>query len=530
MGSMAASPLPNRWLLKDVDTFAGFAHAIHTYLGGVSLADAHGLSLLHQPFQSAHGMGFNFDDFLMGDERGLVAPLAAPMLSVDSQAQLLVGGRSIKIGTVSRAGSTAQVTSRLRDAPADSLTHVRKGRFAFADPNPSLCVNCTITPEARYAALWLRERFWRAARARERRVAAASGSGSSGSGGSSSTITIAAHVRRGDVTWLDKYGRPSSRWVDTEAMLEVLRGVGSVLGMSLAPPAVAVHLFSEAKGWQANDTAALRALVPHAKLHLDSGPAATIDALITMSRADVLLMGSSGFSNWAAIFGCGVKIGPAHKPMMPMRHVPYSNTLVAQSGPFAAAAQAAFARIWAEYDGCKRDASCLPTLCAPRHIADPRWTDSSLAKAYAAMPRAAQWHVPAVPPLTTTLDERPGGGGAAASPPDGRSTLIDGWKVVRDECERSYAQGTEKVVTCTRSKWSRKVSAALSLKQRLVAAATANTSSSSSGGGGGRGVGGGGGSAGGGAAVGGESGAGGKAPLLPVKTTIKDGLSYVVWA
>ena len=62
---------------------------------------------------------------------------------------------------------------------------------------------------------------------------------------------------------------------------------------------VRVHLFSEAKGWQANDTAALRAVAPHAELHLDSSPSATIDALILMSRADVLLMGASGFSNWA---------------------------------------------------------------------------------------------------------------------------------------------------------------------------------------------------------------------------------------
>ena len=55
-------PPPSRYLIKDVDNFAGFAHAIHTYLGGVSLADYHNMSLLHVPFQSAHGMGFHFDD------------------------------------------------------------------------------------------------------------------------------------------------------------------------------------------------------------------------------------------------------------------------------------------------------------------------------------------------------------------------------------------------------------------------------------------------------------------------------------
>ncbi len=336
MSASSPAPPPNRWLLKDIDYFAGFAHAIHTYLGGVALAGAHGLSLLHQPFMSAHGMGYHFDDFLMGDERGLVAPLAAPTLGVGPQAQLLIGGRPITIGTVQRTGSAAQVTAKLSQAPADSLTHVRKGRFAFVDENKTLCVNCTITPESRYAALWLRERFWRAARARERRAAAGSTSRTGHEAVDAKTISIAIHVRRGDVTWLDKYSRPSSRWVDTSAMLEVLRGVGSVLGVPLQRPAVRtharrmhaactphacsvlatqaplalapspshaqvhVHLFSEAKGWQANDTAALRQLAPHARMHLDSSPGATIDALILMSRADVLLMGSSGFSNWGA--------------------------------------------------------------------------------------------------------------------------------------------------------------------------------------------------------------------------------------
>ena len=252
MSAHEPPPLPNRWLLKDIDYFAGFAHAVHTYLGGVALAGAHGLSLLHQPFMSAHGMGYHFDDFLMGDERGLVEPLAAPELGVSPQAQLLIGGRPITIGTVQRTGSAAQVTAKLLQAPADSLTHVRKGRFAFVDENKTLCVNCTITPESRYAALWLRERFWRATRARERRAASSSRS-NAGAGGvaDAKTVTIAIHVRRGDVTYLDKYSRPSSRWVETTAMLDVLRGVCSVLGVPLARPAVRIHLVtcaSQARG------------------------------------------------------------------------------------------------------------------------------------------------------------------------------------------------------------------------------------------------------------------------------------------
>ena len=222
-------PPTSRWLVKDVDFFAGFAHAIHTYLSGVALAHYHNMSLLHMPFQSAHGMGFHFDDFMMGDDRGLVAPLAAPELVIDRHARLLISGREHRVATVQRTSGTAQVAAKLHKAPSDSVTWVKKGRQAFADENATLCFNCTVTPESRYTALWMRERFWRAARARERAQAAAAptagrrrdgampsatrggGGESGGSAANASTITVAIHVRRGDVTYLDKYGRPSAR-------------------------------------------------------------------------------------------------------------------------------------------------------------------------------------------------------------------------------------------------------------------------------------------------------------------------------
>ena len=98
---MTATP-PRRYLVKDVDFFAGFAHAIHTYLGGVALAHANGMHLLHMPFRSAHGMEYAFDDFLAGDERGLVEPQVAPRLTVSANGGLLVAAHPTSVGTISR--------------------------------------------------------------------------------------------------------------------------------------------------------------------------------------------------------------------------------------------------------------------------------------------------------------------------------------------------------------------------------------------------------------------------------------------
>lgn len=219
-------PTGPRYLVKDIDHFAGFAHAIHTYLGGVALADHYGMRLLHMPFQSAHGLGFAFDDFLAGDERDLVAPLVAPVLIADDDGRLLIDGRRTNVSTVQRTASQETVAHRLRAALADSVTHVRKGRFAFADGNATRCADCSQTPEARYTALWMRERFWRAVRAREQqpppqqqpalsgrsrraRTAPAAAVSASGAAAGEPSISVAVHVRRGDVTYLDRYGKPS---------------------------------------------------------------------------------------------------------------------------------------------------------------------------------------------------------------------------------------------------------------------------------------------------------------------------------
>ena len=143
--------MARRFLLKDVDTFAGFAHAMHTYLSGVALADRHALSLLHQPFRCAHGFEYAFEDLLAADPRGLVAPLVAPRLSVAGNASL-VDGRAVSLLTTGRTADAPKIAGLLTAAPADSVVWVRKGRFAFADG-----CNCSMNPEVRYTVLWLRE-------------------------------------------------------------------------------------------------------------------------------------------------------------------------------------------------------------------------------------------------------------------------------------------------------------------------------------------------------------------------------------
>ena len=522
----AARAVDMRYLVKDVDHFAGFAHAIHTYLGGVALAHSNRMQLLHVPFTSAHGLGFAFEDFLAGDERGLVMPQAAPTLTIDEKAWLYIDGRQTNTSTVSRAASQEAIAQRLRDAPADSVTWVHKGRFAFSDDaaTKANCLNCTQTAEARYTALWLRERFWRAVRAREQQQPSSSRTSSTSSSSSSSSssaepppISVAVHVRRGDVTYLDRYGKPSARWVQTVDMLEVLQGVQAALGMPLALPRVQVHLFSEAKGWGSNDTQALRAVAPSAIVHLDSSPSATIDALITMSRADILLMGTSGFSTWAAIFGCGVKIGPSHKPMMPFRHVAYHNTLVKRSGPFVSTAQANLTKEWASYWACKSDAACRKTLCAPVHLSDQRWAVSGLAKETIARPTDAQWHVPSEPPGGSPSPD------AAATGEDGRSIIVSGWRAAKEACtlyEKKQRKGGSSIVPCVRSRWQRNLTSSLSLKHRLAIVAQRASSSPAT------------------ATTAVAATAASAAPaasvaapsLRPTRVEVRDGKSFLVWA
>ena len=118
--SIADPSVPRGYLMKDVDSFAGFAHAIHTYLAGVALADLHGRRLLYVPFRAAHGLEFAFDDFLTSDPRGMPPPLAAPRLLLGADAQPLIDGRpaSVLELTKGKVRSRSAATPQLRAAPA----------------------------------------------------------------------------------------------------------------------------------------------------------------------------------------------------------------------------------------------------------------------------------------------------------------------------------------------------------------------------------------------------------------------------
>ena len=88
---LEVSSLPTRWLLKNTDTFAGFAHAIGSYLAGVALASRHGVGLMHRPQPMAHGLGLVFSDFFESDPRGVVPPVYTPALRVTNKAMLVNG-------------------------------------------------------------------------------------------------------------------------------------------------------------------------------------------------------------------------------------------------------------------------------------------------------------------------------------------------------------------------------------------------------------------------------------------------------
>lgn len=222
---------PDRWLVKNTDTFAGFAHAIGTYLAGVTLAHMNRLGLIHRPQPMAHGLGYAFEDFFAMDPRGIVPPVYAPILCVNNTS-MLVNGQAVKLDVIAGGATTnaTKIGERIRRAQPNSLVWLRLGRSSL----PSDCANCSCRTEVRYAGLWLRERFWRAAFAwssahTERRSRSIKPSRKAHFVAPMNYLTlessiqvtrIVLHVRRGDVVYFGpKTGRPHPHWVDTATVL-----------------------------------------------------------------------------------------------------------------------------------------------------------------------------------------------------------------------------------------------------------------------------------------------------------------------
>ena len=446
-----------RWLLKNTDTFAGFAHAVNSYLAGVALASQYGVGLIHRPQQMAHGLGFAFVDFFECDGRGVVPPVYAPTLSANATSMLIDGQHVQLYVQLAAAANASSAAQQLMSLPPHSMLWLRKGRRVFSNPSGG-CGN-TASDEVCYAALWLRERFWRAVLVRRqqkqqqplpqllrqrrmlshhksmeqhRRPASKSqsrapsrmsaGDQVSASIGAQSNalddrgqeiarsslateggpIRICVHVRRGDVYYLGPKTRmPHPHWVDTTTVLDMLVGVGRALGVALELPRVEVDVFTEA-GWMRNDSAALRAIAPHAQIHSDSKPSATISAMIQMAEADLLLMGSSGFSFWAGVFSCGVKVGymRPEAELLPMRFVSYASTITTRMGPFWPSSGPALRDEWARYWSCRSNPRCRSSLCAASYLSPGRtsqgsvWTRSPLARSLLDDSAAVQWRLP----------------------------------------------------------------------------------------------------------------------------------------
>ena len=81
------------------------------------------MHLIYQPFKTAHGVGFAWDDFFAADPRGLVPPIAAPVLSYANHSGrigLQVNGRSVRLQQLLQNAGPQQITKALSVRTAHS--------------------------------------------------------------------------------------------------------------------------------------------------------------------------------------------------------------------------------------------------------------------------------------------------------------------------------------------------------------------------------------------------------------------------
>ena len=229
------------------------------------------------------------------------------------------------------------------------------------------------------------------------------------------------------------------------------------------------------RGWLANDTAAVRALAPGAEVYTDASQPATLEALVRMASSDILLVGSSGFSQWAGILSCGLKIANPTSPPLPMRHVPFASSLTARAQPFAAAALGDLRAQWTAYHACKRSPTCRTTLCGPHHLSDPRWLASGLAQRAAADLGASQWAAPAWDAAAAAMGigvavdsaalaavgADAGGGGDGGSDGSKLAELAPLYRECMPAKGVRSQQALAKLLGCARSAWSKNLTSFL---------------------------------------------------------------------
>ena len=107
-------------------------------------------------------------------------------------------------------------------------------------------------------------------------------------------------------------------------------------------------------------------------------------ALIQMARADLLIMGSSGFLFGLGVFGCGVKVGEG-EPTTALSTCGICKHHYHARRPILACSRALLRDEWRKYWTCRQDPACRPTLCTPSTCGEVTlqqrdvWAESPLA-------------------------------------------------------------------------------------------------------------------------------------------------------
>jgi len=426
------------FLLHEHARSAGFGHALNSYLSGVALAHRHSMHLIYQPF-SSRGVGFRFEELLWFDGSQLRPPLHVPKLAVvgnQTRPIAKLNGRPLttfelplRANPKPKPASAAAVAASLTKAKPSSLMWLRQ-QFGFDDDAHQL-PGAGNRQSLEYAGLWMRERFWSAVlKLRDTAAESSTSPAASPTAGAASLMAsprealvrlssklgamvmptgdgrrqqtgargdgrplLVVHIRRGDVAKHERY-RNSHRFVSVPLYVAALQALRVAMQLPLESGAVRVHILTEGTLTQ-DEMGALVKVAPNAKIH---SKGSALDALLLMAQSDILLMGSSGFSWWGGFFSCGLKLGGASGVAtlpLPLRKVDGFSFTQGISNPVRAPFRNETQRIkqalahgvprlreaWRSYWSCRRQQSCLPSLCAASRVENnATWFQSPLAQ------------------------------------------------------------------------------------------------------------------------------------------------------